>query len=178
QRARAVQQLEVGQRIMIMHEQIGALSYFDSADQMIDSAKRRALAGRRSNDFQRMEAGFLQQLKLANEAEPKDRVDEARVRSGADAPTAILVLVDESHPQSIILFPLDLGLRRPAIPVGTVATTLRCKVSPHGLPGVVAMPIGLPRAHQVAVRIIDRERWHEREAELEKLVEHLVPFFG
>ena len=96
-------------------------------------------------------------------------------RAGADPPAAVLVLVDERHPEPVILLPLDLVLGRPAIPVGAVAAALRLEILPHRLPGVFLVPIGLPRPHQVAVGVVDREGRHEGEAELEERLQHLVP---
>ena len=98
------------------------------------------------------------------------------IAAGADAAAAVLVLVDERHPEAIVLLPLDLVLGRPAIPVGAVSAALRREVVPHRLPGVLLVPVGLPRAHQVAIGVVDREGRHEREVEREEFLQHLVPF--
>src|SRR5271169_2114254 len=102
-----------------------------------------------------MEAGFLQELELAHITEAEDLVDEAGIAAGADAPAAVLVLVDERHPEPVILLPLDLVLCRPAIPVGAVSAALRRERVPHGFPGVILVPIGLACAHQIAVGVVD-----------------------
>src|SRR5579859_1307469 len=104
-----------------------------------------------------MEARLLQQLELADVAEAEDLIDEAGIAASADAPTAVLVLVDEGHPEAVLFLPLNLVLGGPAIPVGAVAAALRREIVPHRFPGVILVPIGLACTHQVAVGVVDGE---------------------
>src|SRR6266851_8556570 len=127
-RARPVEQLEVGQWVMVVHQQVGVLAHLQRAQLVLQAAQGGALRRGRADDFERMEAGLLQELQLANIAEAEDLIDEARIAAGADAAAAVLVLVDERHPEAIVLLPLDLVLGRPAIPVGAVSAALRREV--------------------------------------------------
>ena len=90
-------------------------------------------------------------------------------------PPRFLVVVDERHPEPVILLPLDLVGGRPAVPVGTMPAALGREIVPHRLPGVVLVPVGLARAHQVPVGVVDGEGRHEGEADLEESFQHLVP---
>src|SRR6185437_15277943 len=93
--AGTIQELEIGQRIMLVHEQVGAHADVDGTDLVLDAAEGCALRSRGTNHFQRMEAGLLQQLELPDIAETEDLVDEAGITAGADASAAILVFVDK-----------------------------------------------------------------------------------
>ncbi|KAG1247630.1 hypothetical protein G6F65_020063 [Rhizopus arrhizus] len=122
-----------------------------------------------------MEPRFLQQFQFAHEAEAVDLEDKARIAAGAHAATQVLVFVDELHPQPVVLLPLDLVRGAPAVPVRAVPAALRLEVLPDRLPGVVVVPVGAARAHQVAVGVVDVERGHEGMAQLQELVHDLAP---
>src|SRR5690606_25667931 len=107
--------------------------------------------------------------------EAVELVDEAAVAARADAPAPVLVLVQETHPETEVLLPLDLVLRRPVEPVGAVRLAARLVELPERRNGVALMPVGVAGAHDVAVGLVDRERRIEHEAELEQLLHHRVP---
>src|SRR5690606_5516316 len=102
--------------------------------QRLGPAHRRA-----ADDFERVEAGFLQQLQLADVVEAVELVDEAAVAARADAPAPVLVLVQETHPETEVLLPLDLVLRRPVEPVGAVRLAARLVELPERRNGVALM---------------------------------------
>src|SRR5439155_1042593 len=70
--------------------------------------------------FLLLRLGLLQQLQLADVGESVQLKDETGVGAGGDAPAAILVVIQELHPDSIVVAPFDLVLRRPVVPVRAV----------------------------------------------------------
>ena len=99
ERAGAVEDLEVLERVLLDHDQVGEESGADDAE-----LDRRALGlvqrlgavqGRGPHDLERVEAGLLQQLELLDVAEAVELVDEPGVRSRGDSAARVLEVVEE-----------------------------------------------------------------------------------
>src|SRR5204863_2993646 len=97
-------------RILIDEHEIGELARAHDAN-VISPERLGAPHRRRTNHFERMKSRFLKQLELAGVVEAVEFEDESRIAAGGDATAAILVVIDELHPDSIIVFPLDLVCR-------------------------------------------------------------------
>ena len=113
-RARAVEHLEVLQRVLIDEHHVREQAAADDAElerlALRFVQRQRAVHRRRLNHFQRVEAGFLQHLELEDVAEAVGLVDEAGVGSGRDAAAHLLVVVHELEPDLVEVAPLDLVL--------------------------------------------------------------------
>src|SRR6266508_67272 len=181
-RARAVQDLQIRDRVFGNDDQIGQFARSDNAELHRPSLLLReqllAIEGRRSDHFERMEARLLQQLQLAYVFETVGLEDEARIRAGGHATAAILELVNEGHPEPVVVLPFDLVLRRPVEPVGSVGFAARLIEFPKRRQRVAVVPLGPHRAHQVAAGLVDGERRVDSEVELDKFVHHLVPLLA
>src|SRR5260370_958037 len=92
---------------------------------------RAALCGA-TNDFQRCEAGLAQQLQLLDESKPRQVVQKARIVTGRHQAAAVLVLVDELHPDAVVLAPGHLALSGPVEPEGSVVQRIGSPVIPQG----------------------------------------------
>ncbi len=125
-----------------------------------------------------MEARFAQQLELADVVEAVELVDVAAVRAGGDPAAAVLVVDQEGHPLLVVAPPRHLLLGAPVEPVGAVGVARRAVEVPQGGQGVLLVPLGAPRPHQVAARLVDGEGGVDREVEPDQLVDHRVPAFA
>ena len=165
-RAGAVEQLEIIQRVAAVDQDIGPLSDLERAGILLDTQQLGAAGGGGAQDFQWGEPGLLQKLQLPDISEAIGLEHEAGIAADGDAAAAVLVVVDEAHPEAERFPPLDLVRRRPAIPIGAVPAALRLEIGPERRIGETLVPIGPPRAHQVAVGVVDVESRHEAVARL------------
>src|SRR5215510_13142761 len=181
-RARAVQDLQIRDRVFGNDDQIGQFARTDYAElhrpSLLLREQFRAVEGRRADHFERMESRLLQQLQLAYIFETVGLEDEARIRAGGYATAAILELVHEGHPEPVVVLPFDLVLRRPVEPVGAMGFAAGLIEFPQRRQRVAVVPLGTHRAHQVAAGLVDGERRVDGEVEFDQLVHHLVPLLA
>src|SRR3546814_18992673 len=111
----------------------------------------RARLGRGVDHFERAEPGLAQQLKLLDVAEPVEIVDEPAVAADGDGAAAVLVVVHEPHPATVIILPRHFVLGRPVEPVGTMVGAARALPVPKRRQRIFVVPGGPAHAHEVAV---------------------------
>lgn len=116
-----------------------------------------------------------QKLQVSNESKAVDLEHKARVATGADTSTSVLVVIQELHPNPEALLPFELILQRPAIEVRAMAATLRLEVIPSGAIGIFFMPFRSPSAHDISISVINVHCWNERMACLQKSIQDIVP---
>src|SRR5918995_4512393 len=83
-------------------------------------------------------------------AEAVEVVDVTAVAADRDDAAAILVLVDELHPQPVVLAPRHLALGRPVEPVRAVIGAARAVPVPQHRQRVFLVPLRAAHAHEVA----------------------------
>ena len=120
-----MQHVQIGQGILLDHDEIRFLADPDRADLVLNADHLCSHHGRRMDDFQRRESGLAQQMHLGDVAESVEIVDVAGIGADRNLAAAVLVLVDEDHPQAIVLLPGDFVLERPVEPVGAVGVAIR-----------------------------------------------------
>ena len=125
-----------------------------------------------------MKSGFAEQLELSNVVKTVELVDESGVGAGGHAAAAVLVFVDEGHPQPVVVPPFHLVLGRPVKPVRPVGLPVGSVKFPKRGERVLVVPLGAARAHLVAAGFVDRESGHQSEVQLDQLVHHRVPAFA
>ena len=123
--ARAVEHRQVLQRILLDHHEVGELARLDRADLLVHSQRLAPLQRGGADHLERMEPGLAQQLQLADVGEAVELVDEAAVGAHGHPAATVLVLVDEGHPEPVVVLPVDLVLGRPVVPVGAVRRAAR-----------------------------------------------------
>ena len=127
------------------------------------------------NDLERVEAGFLQHLQLVHVAETVGLIDEARIGSGRDAATHLLVVVEQLEPHLVEVPPCDLVFGRPVVPVRAVVGAAGRVERHQRRQRVLVVPVGVTELHQIASGRVDRQRRIEHRAELEVLGEVGLP---
>ena len=179
QRARAVEHLEVLERVLVGDHEIGEQPGTDDAHVDRQSARLVEALGavqrRGADHLERVEAGLLEQLELLDVAEAVELVDVARVRAGGDAPALVLEVVHERHPDAVEVAPVDLVLGRPVEPVRAVRVPARLEELHQRRKRIRGMPVGIARPHQVAARGVDRHRRIEEDPARDELVDEVVP---
>ncbi len=148
--AGAVQHLEIRERVLFEHREVGELTGLDGADAVGGAERLRAVQCRGAQHFERMEARLAQQLQLLDRAEAVQLIDESRVRADRDAAAAILVVVHERHPQVVVLAPRDFVLAAPVEEEAAVVVAVRRVEIPQLRQRVFLVPVGASRAHQIA----------------------------
>ena len=133
---------------------------------------------RRADDLERMEARLLQHLQFEDRAEAVGLVDEAGVRTDGDPAAAVLVLVQEPHPDAVEVLPGHLVRGRPVEPVRAVVQAAGGVELGQAGQRVVRVPVGVARPHHVAAGGVDRHRRVDEEVELQELLQQGVPAFA
>ena len=175
--AGAVEDFEVGDGVLVDDDEVGEFAGAHDAD-VVAAEGLGAPHGGGADHFERMEAGLLQQLELADVVEAVELEDESGVAAGGDVAPSVFVIVDELHPEAVVLLPLDLVGGGPVEPVRAVRLAARLVELPERREGVLVVPLGAHRAHQVAARLVDRERRIDVEVQLHQLVDRGVPLLG
>ena len=122
-----------------------------------------------------MESCFLQQLELANVREAVKLKDETGVGAGGHPAAAILVIVEELHPDSIVVLPLHFVGGRPVEPVRAVRGAAGLIKLPERRQRVLVVPLGPNCAHEIAARLVDVQRRIDVEVQLDQLIDRRVP---
>ena len=125
-----------------------------------------------------MEARLAQQLELTDVVEAVELVDEARVRSGGDDSASVLVVVQEMHPLPVELPPVVLVLAGPVEPVGPVSPAAGLVEVLLRRERVLLVEVRLAGAHDVAAGFVDGHRRVEPEAQLQELIDQLLPLLA
>ena len=125
-----------------------------------------------------MESRFLQQLELANVIEAVQLEDESRIGAGGHVPAAILVVIDELHPNAVIVLPFHFVGSCPVEPVRAVRRAARLIKAPQRRQCVLVVPLGTHRAHEIATRFVDGEGRIDIEVQLDQLVDRRVPLLA
>ena len=111
-------------------------------------------------------------------AEAVEIVDIARIGTDRDLAAAVLVLVDEAHPQAEVVLPLNLVFERPVKPVRSVRVTVRAIEIPELGHRVLVMPRGAAHAHKIATGEIGCEGRRDAEVAREQGLHNLIPFIA
>ena len=125
-----------------------------------------AVHRRGADHFERMEAGFLQQLHLVDVAEAPRVVDVGRIVADRDAAAHLLVVVQQPEPDLVEVAPGDLVAERPVEEVRAVVLAVRRVEVHQRRQRVLVVPVGVAHAHHVAARRIRRHRRIEDRASL------------
>ena len=161
-----------------MDKDVRAFAHLNGAGDVADAEQVGGVGGGGAQDFEGMEAGFLEQFELAHQAEAVELEDEAGVGAGADAAAAVFVVVNELHPDPVVLLPVELVLGGPARPVRTMGAALGLVEFPYRVVGVALVPVGAAGAHDVAVGFVDVESGHEGETGRDEGIQRVVPLLA
>ena len=119
--ARAIQHFEIIQWVVPGNNQVRQFTWTDGADFTVQAQHLCTVDSGCTDHFQRVKAGFLQQLHLPDIAEPIKLPDVTRVGTQRDPAAVILVIVEELHPQAEVFFPGDFIGSGPVEPVRAVS---------------------------------------------------------
>src|SRR3972149_1390855 len=157
------------------HLCVGQLTALARSQLVPPSQGLRAFQRCGAKDFQRMEPRLSQELQLANVAETVQLVDEARIGAGRHAPTPVLELVPEAHPQAVFVLPLHLVLRRPIEPKRAMGLPTGLVETPQRRERILLVPFRPACSHEIPSRLVNRKGGNQGEVELDQLVHDLVP---
>src|SRR5437764_234607 len=115
-----IEHLEILEWIAVDDDEIGAEARPDASELGLLAEDARVVEGRVLNDLDGVEAGFLMQLELTQEAEAVHLVDEPRVLARAHDAAFPLELAHGPHPDAVVLLPERLVRGRPAEEVRAV----------------------------------------------------------
>src|ERR1035437_4213103 len=176
--AARVQHLDVLERVAVHDDEVGGPADPHVAELVFLAEYLRVVAGAVLDDLERIEAGFLVEFHLADEAEAVHLVDETRVVAAADGAALAFEVAERGHPYMVVLLPVRFVGAAPADEVRSVVCGIGLEVVlERGMEVVLEPGLGL-RALEVTARFIDVERRHPGDVGAHHRGEHGVEQLG